>query len=385
MSKSKKEILTDKEEKLGTPYPTGHISQKPSNSETEITQSLLHGDFPIRVMNADDYRLGTVKFDTPHLSRHNKVPNFLVAILPVTIQEEFKSLFGNKFPAYAGDGKGTVLYSGHIHLDNISYSRIESFSTIHQFPDIFISSDINCLYHRKSKLLNERNFEAFRYSMNPAFSDSGMEHPSKLFRYLAADAMVMVADRNKFRNRQLPREWYELLNPALNSDIIFCGDIDFHCNTTFIHFVKYYGFPAIEQLTKNTLCRIHPSEMLESINSGNKLDASVYVMPYSYARHIQNNIDYQVIWPEDGAIALPIQMLVKKGAYEKHKELIRYLTGSDMGKLFAANGLVPANRNTDFEAPGEKLNWIGWDFLQEMDMTETKNEIRRIFSKIHDL
>jgi len=77
--------------------------------------------------------------------------------------------------------------------------------------------------------------------------------------------------------------------------------------------------------------------MLLSINSGNKINASIYVMPYSYAKNIQNKLDYEIVWPNDGAILIPIQMLIKKGVYEKYNDVIRFLIGEEAGKMLPEN------------------------------------------------
>jgi len=125
------------------------------------------------------------------------------------------------------------------------------------------------------------------------------------------------------------------------------------------------------------LLRIHPEEMLLSIHSGNKINASIYVMPYSYAKNIQNNLNYEIVWPNDGAILIPIQMLVKRGASEKYKDLIRFLIGKEVGEMLEQHGLVAANAKVKNEFPGTKLNWIGWNFIRNCDMHAMKEDIRR--------
>jgi len=227
-------------------------------------------------------------------------------------------------------------------------------------------------------LLNDRNFETFHYPLHSIYSATKINHPSNVFGYLAAEAMVMVVDKVKYETTQLPVEWYELLNPTLVNSIVFSGDRDFHCNTVFSHFVKEYGFEAINQLSKNMLIRIHPEEMVNIIDSGNKINAAIFVMPYSYAKNIQNRLDYEIIWPNDGAILLPVQMLIKKGAYEKYKDVIQFLTGEGVGKMFEEHGLVATNRRVKNRFPGHKLNWIGWNFLKNSEIHMIKEKIREL-------
>jgi len=375
MKKFKINEVSPLEEELNVSVPFNSMTQKPGNAETSTTRELLGGSSIFPIMSDKEMNMGVVRYDTPHLKKH-KANTFIVSILPVALQPAFKSLFAEKFPHYAEDGHGSVVFNGSTYLENVFYNKIETLTSASQFPDILISTDVNSLYHRSSRLLNDRNFETFHYSLHSAYAGTNIKHPANVFGFLGAEAMVMVVDRSKYENTQLPREWYELLSPSLKSSIVFCGDRDFHCNTVFLHFVKEYGYEAVNLLSKNSLIRIHPEEMLHSIDSGNKINASIYVMPYSYAKNIQNKLDYEIIWPNDGAILLPIQLLIKKGTLEKHKEVIRFLMGEEVGKMFEEHGLVATNSKVKNQFPSRKLNWIGWDFLKKNELTTIKEKIR---------
>jgi len=227
----------------------GSLTQKVGNVETTITKKLLDGSSEFPILSDKEMNLGMVRYDTPHLKKH-KANTFIVSILPVELQQAFKSLFAEKFPQYAADGHGSVVFNGSTQLENIFYNKIETLASVSQFPDILITTDINSLYHRSSRFLNDRNFETFNHSLNSMYADTKINHPAKVFGYLGAEALVMVVDKVKYETTQPPAEWYELLNPALINSIVFCGDRDFHCNTVFAHFVKEYGYEAINQLAK---------------------------------------------------------------------------------------------------------------------------------------
>jgi len=377
MKKLKNQEVSPLEEEINVSVAFNSISQKPGNVVTSTTRNLLECKSAFPILSDKEMDLGVLRYDTPHLKKH-KANTFIVSILPVALQPVFKSLFAGKFPQYAEAGRGSVIFNGSTCLENIFYNKIETLASVNQFPDILITTDINSLYHRTSRLMNDRNFETFHYPLHSIYADTHISHPSNVFGFLAAEAMILVVDRTKYENTQLPKEWYELLNPSLKNSIVFCGDKDFHCNTVFSHFVKDYGYEAIHQLSRNTLTRIHPEEMLESINSGNKINASIYVMPYSYAKDIQNKLDYEIIWPDDGAILIPIQMLIKKGAFEKYKDVIRFLTGEEAGKMFEEHGLVATNAKVKNQFPGSKLNWIGWNFLKNGELFTIKEKIREL-------
>jgi hypothetical protein len=71
-------------------------------------------------------------------------------------------------------------------------------------------------------------------------------------------------------------------------------------------------------------------------------------------------------------------MLIKKGTLEKYKDLIRFLTGEDVGKMFESHGLIATNSKVSNQFPCNKLNWIGWDFLQNNDLKSMKEQIRKL-------
>jgi ABC-type Fe3+ transport system substrate-binding protein len=319
-----------------------------------------------------------------HAGKKQKKPKcvkpFIISMWPVAFQAAFNKCFSAAFPQYAGNDKGSVVLNGSVSYDNVFYKHIEKLTSTDRLPDILITNDFNSLYHRgfRNTLLNNDNFESLHSPLHSIYSNTGITDPSNLFGMLASDALVMVVARSKFENLQRPREWYELLNSSLRNSIVLCGDMDFFCNTVYYPFIKNYGFEAIRQLKDNTLMRVHPVDMLQSANTGNSIGASVYVMPYSYAKKITDKCEYQIIWPEDGAILIPIQMLVKKGSYEKHEEVINLLTGKTLGNELEKFGFVATNQNTCKQYQENKLNWIGWDFIENRDLCLTKRDIRKL-------
>jgi ABC-type Fe3+ transport system substrate-binding protein len=304
---------------------------------------------------------------------------FLISMWPLIFQSSFRKSFSKAFPQYASSDKGSVTLSGSINYDNIFFKQVETLTSVAQLPDILITTDINSIYHNsfRKKLLNGDNFEKLHISYHSIYNNIGFAHSPKLVGMFAADALVMVVNKSKLVNKPLPREWYELLNPSFYNSIVVCGDRDFFCNTFFYHYIKNYGLKAVEVLVQNVSARIHPEEMLNTIHTNNSATDLVYIMPFSYAKNIQNKIDYKIVWPDDGAMLIPIQMLVKKGSYEKYEDVINFLTGEVLGSELEKQGLLPTNSNISPQFPGSKLNWIGWDFIENSDLKDLKENIKK--------
>jgi hypothetical protein len=307
---------------------------------------------------------------------------FIISVLPKLFQRNYKRLFSNTFPHYQGNANGAVTLNGSIYPDNIFYNYIENIHSVEELPDILITNDFNGLYHKRfvENFLTDENFEA-PGSLVP-FINSGLNTVpcSHLLKILAYDVLVMVIRKSDFLKISSPREWYELLNPKLNRKLVLPGTQDFFCNTFYFHFVKNFGYKAIQQISDNILDRIHPEKMVKVINSGNDTETSVFVMPYSYALKLRNILDYETIIPVNDAIIIPVQMLQKRGACEKHREIINFLLSDELGKEFERQGFFSTNICKKNRRNKISLNWIGWDFFEKNDIKIINEKINSIIS-----
>lgn len=306
---------------------------------------------------------------------------FMVSILPDSLQSAFKEVFLDAFPQYTV--AGSVLWAKNGGYTTSFEQQIESLASAAPLPDILITQDFNCLYHRnfKNNLLNKNNFETLQLPLHPAYVDQKIAHPCGLLSILATDALVLVANKMKFDIKRLPSEWYELLHPVFHKSIALCSEPKSFCKTVFYHFIKVYGYDGVKQLIGNMSEQLTPEAMLATIRSGKPTDTAVYVMPYSYAQKIEDKINYKVIWPNDGALLIPIQLLVKKGAYRQHQEVIKFLTGEIAGKIFERQGLLATHPDTCREYPQHKLSWMGWNFLENSNLAIMKEDIITILAR----
>ncbi len=303
---------------------------------------------------------------------------FMVTILPLVLQAAFKDTFFTSFPGFAHSHSGVVTLNGSMYPDNVFYKFLEEPGSIDSLPDILVTTDFNSIYHRPfwDRFLNSQYFERIDIPSPSFYTRAGWDHLSSPLKLIASDLLVMVVDKSKFLYRGVPREWYELLNPSFTGEIIVPGNRDFFCNTFYYYYVKNFGYDAIRQLALNTCMRAHPGDMLKQIEGGNPLDASVFVLPYSYAKDIEDKFGYEIVWPEDGAIMIPVQMLVKRGAYEKQKRVVDFLTGPVFGSVVQRHGLVSTNTKVFRRFGKTAINWIGWEFLETGDLGSIKRKIR---------
>jgi ABC-type Fe3+ transport system substrate-binding protein len=359
-----------------------------TDEESELPAKLFSAETYLKANNADFSKLSG---ETLQLFRDKSLASdkklHLLALLPCGLRNAFKEAFIQAFPEYFEDNNEEILIDANLNYEKAFYRYIDTLTSPDELPDIFITSDFNSLYHDyfKSNFLNERYFEKLSLPMHQMYEKAGYAHPDGVFSMLTSNALVMVADENKFESGKLPRGWKDLLNPSLSKSIVLRGDDDFFCHAVFYPFYKNMGEDSLSQLAKNTLRGMHPSEMVKAVNFGNTENIAVFVMPYSFAIKIRNPRSFRLIWPEDGAIVSPVQMLVKKGSYQKYQKEIDFITGPVMGEVLEQLGFPSSNAQTGKDYPGGTFNWIGWDFMAGNDLGEVKQRIQKVFFETYRL
>ncbi len=306
-------------------------------------------------------------------------PPFMVALLPCGMRNAFKEAFFERFPQYANNEESVVI-DGNLNFEKQFYNYLDHIYSAEELPDILITSDINNLYHRDFmyNFLYQDSFERLNYPVIDYFSDMTPDHPRGALKMITSNMLVMVINQNHYTQCAKPQEWYELLDKKLEKKLVLRGDKDFFCNAVLYPFYKEYGLEAIRVLGKNTLKGMHPAEMVREINSKKENNVAVYVMPYSFACKVRN-VNFTTVWPKDGAIVSPVQILVKKGKAAQYKEVLDFIFGKVMGEQLEQNGFPSFHTDTIKRYPGRKLKWIGWNFFTENDLKQVKTNMQETF------
>ncbi len=305
----------------------------------------------------------------------------MLALLPCGLRNAFIQTLQTKFPEIIDNEK--YIIDGNLNYEKSFYNQLDTEHGYNAIPDIFISSDINNVYHRSfiQRFLNDNYFERIQSVASDLFQNETFVHPTGHLCWFTTNMLVIVADLEKIHEELLPTTWNDLLKEYFDKNITLRGDDDFFCNAVLYPFLKNYGRNAIVQLGKNTANGLHPSQMVKTINAGNDKGTALYVMPYSFAIKIRNSERFKIIFTQDGAVVSPVQLMVKKGAYAKHKNLINFLTGKEMGETLVRSGFPSINPESG-NIPGiSKLNWIGWDFIMQNDIAHYKDELQELFYK----
>jgi ABC-type Fe3+ transport system substrate-binding protein len=304
----------------------------------------------------------------------------MLALLPCGLRNAFQQTIFSAFPEYANQDNPQLIIDGNLNYEKSFHNSIDEMTSLDALPDILITSDINSLYHKEFLgYLTEENFETFTSEIHPLFKEAGYVHPKGLMMCFTTNLLVLVIDTEKLGVRQLPTSWVNILTESFSNDLTLRGDTDFFCNAMFFPYMKSVGEEAIKLLGKNTALGLHPSQMVKTINSGNVTGTTAYVMPYSFALKLRDKNRFKIVFPAEGAIVSPVQMLVKKGAYKKHQALIDFILGAEMANVLVQSGFPTSHPDVENKIPNELLNWIGWDFIETNDIRICKEKMQSLF------
>ena len=119
---------------------------------------------------------------------------------------------------------------------------------------------------------------------------------------------------------------YEVIT---ENKIILRGHKGMFCETVLLHIYKQMGLDGIKTLSKNVIDGLHPSQMAKLISGKKQNGAFIYVMPYFFAKTLLEKKNVQIVWPDEGALANPVSLLVKKDVNDEEFKLAELILGEE--------------------------------------------------------
>ncbi|AKB27681.1 Spermidine/putrescine-binding protein [Methanosarcina siciliae T4/M] len=310
----------------------------------------------------------------------------LLALLPCGMKMPFSRAFDD-FSAEYSRQMNNVLHSlveGNVNHELSYYAYIDSVTSIDELPDIIISSDINSFYHKpfQENFLNQEYFVNLNSSpMNIDFESIGFADPRRQFTMISANLLVLVTIDELMKDNSKPESWEDILKAEYRNRVVMRGQDGFFCNGVLLPFYRLYGMEGIKKLASSVYTGLHPSEMVKMIDSKKDDVPPMYIMPYFFAKKIQDKSRITINIPSEGAIVSPVQMLVKKSAAERVKELTDFFCGKKFAEISTRAFFPTTNPEVNNKLEGIKLYWLGWDFLINTDIGKLKEELEEVFNK----
>jgi ABC-type Fe3+ transport system substrate-binding protein len=262
---------------------------------------------------------------------------------------------------------------------------MDSVTSVEELPDIIISSDINSFYHKpfQENFLSHEYFTDLGPSpMNSDFEVINFADPRGQFTMVSGNLLVLVTIDELMGDNPKPESWEDLLKEEFRNKVAMRGQNGFFCNGVLLPFYQMYGTDGIKKLASSVYMGLHPSQMVKMVDSKKDDVPPMYIMPHFFAMKIKDKSRVSITVPEEGAIVSPVQMLVKKEATERVKEITDFLCGKKFGEI-SAKAFFPTT-NPEIENKMDdvgSLYWLGWDFLLSNDIGALKKEIAEVFNK----
>lgn len=274
----------------------------------------------------------------------------------------------------------TYAVEGNLNQELSYYPYVDTIETVAELPDIIVSADFNAFYYHSfyKRFVEPGHLVGYgQVNHSAAFTAAGLSDPKGEYFLFGVNPLVLVADLDKVGDRPLPKRWTDILDPIWNRDITLRGNADFFCHAVLLPIFQEGGVEALLQLAPNVRQGLHPAQMVKLIDSGQ--GGALYVMPEFFAHRVKNKDRIKILWPEDGALASPVTLQVKRDKVEELKPVLDWLTGPELASALVGARFPVPHAEIDGELQSAPLKWLGWDWLRENDIREVNAGIDRIF------
>ncbi|SEH58274.1 ABC-type Fe3+ transport system, substrate-binding protein [Magnetospirillum fulvum] len=224
--------------------------------------------------------------------------------------------------------------------------------------------------------------------LHPACAEAGLIDPLGCFSVFAVFLLVFLVDRRRLGDRPPPRCWSDLLGPLYRGDVVFGGwrpndRVPFTDYNQFLllGLFEQFGAEGIRAFAASVKALRHNVVSAKIAGSGHPDGAAVTVLPWMQAEMSPRRDRVAVVWPEDGAWAMPIGTMSRPERRVRLQPVFECLSGPTLGRVLARNCYPPvggAAAQAAFPAQA-RLKWLGWDHVRAHDMAERTRHAGRLF------
>jgi ABC-type Fe3+ transport system substrate-binding protein len=307
-----------------------------------------------------------------------------LGLMPCPLQITFEKLFTEYTEHfYKKTGfrlSGLVVSNANNQID--FFSQIETATSIEDYPAIVMAPGFNYFYHRGFMNKYKNEFISIGpLASNPELKVAQLQDPMGNYYIPCFNPTVMIVDRTLHPDLPIPHKWGDLLKPEYAGQIALRGHQDGNfCEGTLLNIYRDYGIAGIEKLGKAVKIGLHPSQMVKFAGSGKPEAPVISGVPYFFSRAVKTSPLVSIVWPEDGAIANPFVMLVKKSALPRLQNLCEFITSSEIGQVFADSFFPCPHPSVKNNLPPEaSLKWLGWDFITSNDLGKLVPMVQQVF------
>ena len=238
------------------------------------------------------------------------------------------------------------------------------------FPSLMFSKEFNQYLGLDFQKRMEGMFTGDFYgTVNPVLEEAGLRDPQRMYTVYGVMADVFLVDKHRLGDLPVPKTLEDLLNPIYKDNIIIFGkDRQSLSNAVFLYVQKQFGEEGLKKLAHNVKHALHGSVMSKTAGSRRPEGGAIYMVSWFFAQTCVRE-GVEIIWPEDGAITLPMYLLVRKDRADRVRDIVDYVTGETFANACVRAFTPPMHPGVGPGVPeGGKLQWLGWDYIRQHDI-----------------
>lgn len=305
----------------------------------------------------------------------------VLGLLPCSIKVPIEMGFDDMINNLGNECNFKYLLEGNANYEVMWMDESSHVPLKEELPKIIISAGVNSFYRKdfRNKAIKENYFKEVK-SIGKDLIESGLCDLEGNYYIMALNYLVMAVDLTKLNGRDIPKSWGELLNSSFKKEVAIRGKKGKYCETTLLAIYKDYGMDGIMKLKELVGYGGHPAEMVKNAGKGIKDAPTISVLPYFYANLLKNNKNVQVIWPDDGAIVSPVTLLVQKDIPKDLENVVKYFISEEVRSICKNASLPhPLDYLEYLKENNYKLNWIGWDLINNSDINTLLPKLNEYF------
>ncbi|MGS0764202.1 ABC transporter substrate-binding protein [Syntrophomonas curvata] len=262
------------------------------------------------------------------------------------------------------------------------FENFHDTESIDALPDIIMSMSFDEIYDKR--FIDKYVSRGYFTSMLDVEQMNLQECLDDSYTLNAGLAMVFLIDEKKLGDLPNPRKWEDLLDPIYENSIIAFGDDSKGIfEYPLYYFYKEFGLESMQQLARNVKGIQHAAKAARLAGTDSREAGAIYYMPLTFAGLCENK-DVSIVFPEDGALIIPIAFLVKKDKAGELDYLIDLLLNG-YGQMCADINAAVFNTSIESKIPqGTKLKWLGWDYIRSNNIPALGEKLHEEFHKAWD-
>ena len=254
-----------------------------------------------------------------------------------------------------------------------------------EVPDLVVSAGLNGFLSKsfRDRFAGGDLLDQLPQAMPPALAAAGLADPRGVCRIYGVNPLVMVAVPSRLAGLPVPRSFDDLLDPAYAGKIGLCGPPETAGDSTLLLYIRLkHGPAAVEALARAMICDTHPSQIFRPAPGANP--PPIGVMPYFFASAAPRQSDVKIIWPEGGALASPLFVMVKRMARGRLAPLVDFFLGPETAAIAGGALIPPTSPEASGGLPeGASIRFIGWDVLETHDLGPLITEAGALFARAY--